>query len=106
MFVSTSRASLVQVLPRPSAVFRGVDRTRPLALALAGGRLVEQGAPGFDIARRGPGGRHDVDHVARRLPLDVVARSDPEAIGDRLGNRDLSLARDLGHILTTTRIAS
>src|SRR5579859_3452681 len=47
--------------------------------------------------------RDDPDGIAGGKPLDLCARSDSIAVGQCLGDGDLKLARDLGHVLTITR---
>ncbi len=71
------------LLPRPS------PRRREAALAVERPVLAHPG--------------QDADGIPLRPPFDIVARPDPEALGDRLGNGDLQLARDLGHVLTLAR---
>lgn len=39
-------------------------------------------------------------------PLDIVAGTNTEAIGDSLGDRHLEFAGDLGHVFAMTRTAS
>ena len=99
----------VEVSPPPSSAStcRGGRTRLLLAAPLPFGRGVER----FETIRDGRGvtwraGGDDVNHHARRLPGDLIARLDPEPIGNGLGDGDLELRRDLGHVLTIVRAIS
>ena len=49
---------------------------------------------------------HHPDDVSRRLPGDLVPGADGVPLGEGLWNRDLELARHLGHVLTLARTRS
>lgn len=89
---------IVRLLARPAAI-RGVHLARPfgIPLTLAFSGRIEQSTSLFDaqFGRFGPAG-HEMDRAARDHPLDIVAGLDAEAIGDRLGDRDLQLAGNSG----------
>src|SRR4029079_9729495 len=51
-------------------------------------------------------GRNDTDRPALGLPLDLVAGTDVETVGDHLGDRHLQFAGHLGPVLTVARMIS
>src|SRR5262245_39566894 len=78
-----------------------------VTLTLSLGRLVEQSGSRRPCVRAWPlPGRDNSNRVARRDPEDVVARLDAILPRERLGERDLELARHFGHVLTLTRTIS
>src|SRR2546426_8851162 len=85
-FVSTSAATDVEILPPPTAIGAGSEFwPARLTAPLWGRRRVVQlehgvQAQGGSLLR----GRHDLDHGARGLPLDLVPGADTVSFGDRL----------------------
>src|SRR5689334_25190148 len=97
-FVSTSAATRVDLLASPSAPRPGAAPSRvvPLARPLATRRRIEDPQTFSDVVR---GGRLELDPnaVARGDELDLVPGHDAEAIGHRLRNGHLELARHFRH---------
>src|SRR5512143_388817 len=108
MFVSTRAATRVELFPRPPAVLRG-RHSSPLSvpLALSPRRRVEQSKLLGD-AQWFRGLRSlDTDRISRGYEPNLVPGTNSVPIRDRLGDRDLQLARDFGHeILTIARTIS
>src|SRR5713226_2844715 len=104
MFVSTRTATGIELLTRPAPGDRmrnGLEALLSLQLPLP--RIIEEGQLlGFRQGRLLTPDVH-TDPVPGGLPLDLVAGADPVLVGERLGKRDLELARDLRHVLTLAR---
>src|SRR5450755_3812766 len=111
MFVSTRKATLVNILadPSPPAAWRtwdaGLRRRlfragRRLTLAGPSRRLIEQLQAPFDRCRLGRL-RHspldDTDGVASGQPIEIVSGADFILVGDRLGKSELKFAGNSGH---------
>ncbi len=70
----------------------------PVTDALAFARLIEEPKPVCRVeAAPAPPSGDDSDVGARRLPFDLVTGTNSVALGERLGDGDLELARDLRH---------
>ncbi len=92
MFVSTSAATTVQVLPLPTAICGARFRPVRLALLLPFRRLIEQLEPGGNIQRLPTeSSGHDVDYVLGRDPVYVIAGRMPKAFAIALGRVTWSL---------------
>src|SRR5919198_4964811 len=104
-FVSTSAATVVEILTRPAAIARWRERPARVPLALADEGALEQL---YAFSRGADDGlpRHDPDHVASRLELDLGPRRYAITVRHGLRDRDLQLARDPRHVLTVTRTVS
>src|SRR5436305_2049804 len=105
MFVSTSAATIVQILSRPPAIRRIGHTLQLLRPRFQTPRhLVEALQPLFDrqaLARTDGG---DAQFLPRDPPVDVIAWFDRQLIGERPGDAYLILTCDLCHFLTVARI--
>jgi len=96
----STRAAMVKLLASPAAITSSRDRLL-CASPLAPRRLVKSlQALGDALLRRFVWGSwSDAERVAGCQPLDLVAFSNCELIGECLGNGHLQLTRDFGHNL-------
>jgi hypothetical protein len=106
MFVSTSAATVIEILSTPPTILRW-RRVRALVpLPLSGCRQVEAtealgGAHCLDL----PSGWNDANRVPGDEPLNLVAWANATAIRYCFRNRNLKLRRDLSHIARTSSLS-
>src|SRR5437867_1629248 len=81
MFVSTSAATVVEILARPAAIRGRRDGMRGLPFLLALRGSIEDPRPRRRVSAVPLGAGHDPDGVSRRLSGDLVAGRDAEPIG-------------------------
>src|ERR1700674_3280878 len=114
MFVSTRKATLVELLagPAPALASRSGSQSflaeLRLPLALASRRLVEELEAFFNRCGLGRF-RVPLDHTNRlpgRQPLQIISRTNFVLVGDRLRKCQLEFTRNFGHDRSIARIWS
>jgi hypothetical protein len=92
---------MVEILSRPPSIRRGGLSLARLLLSfsLPSSRLVEQPEAVLDLVWHFVRRQQNPEVVVAWQELNLISWSNTEAVGNRLGHRDLELAGDLGHAL-------